>query len=782
MPQKPNTPLRIIVPLVIFAVGALLAVAIFRNTVARQGQGQGQQAAPQQPAASGQQPSAPSAPSQSIAEGESSGAQPSTGSSQEEQAATSGGSDAEQAAPAGPQTPGAGAPPAPPAPLPAAAVGPLHPRVVPAQTFDPIGSPDPDGEYELFVQFSPQDAGVKRLLLAKQFETVQKKDQEVLQEAVQPTGGFVAPFGAVAVEIGGTGVGVGFTAMQAAGGPVWEQIEPGHFRATIVNENDEPVLEITRRFVVQKGSFDLRLEQKLTNLTDGPLPVRWYQWGPVDLPQGFIGYGGDKRRLRFGYLRSPTSTVVETSDGAPGFYSRRSVVHKGEPDRSVWPNEASSKYNFVLSWAALTNRYYALAMHPWVDPASLAPGDLVLSAVERVDRYLVGTQAKPIDKTIILRTVSPEMTIAPGASADASLGVYAGPLSTQYMSPASEPVAAAVQLEKIIIYTFGGACSFYTFQWLAVPMRVYLGFLDQYVVFDWALAIIVLVITVRSLLHPITRFSQIRLHKFGKQMQALGPKMAKIKERFPNDPKKQQEEMQRLYREEGLNPAHALGCLPLVLQSPIWIALYAMLFFTFEMRHESAFFGLFQLIHIHGKPWTFLADLAEPDRFIYFGRTVFTAPFLGPITSLNILPLIYAGVFFVHQKFLTPPTAATLSSDQESAQKLAKYMPLVLFPLFIYNAPSGLAVYFICNSIIAIVESKLIRKKADKMMEEEAKNPPKRKAKAKSSEGFMSRVMRLAEERRKLMEEAQRTGNLNRGGRGPGGGRNGGRGGRGRKP
>ncbi len=752
MAKKPNTALRIIVPVVMIALGVLLAVAVFRNTVNR---GQGQQT-PQQQAqqsATAAQQSGQQAPASDEAP---------TGQTSET---------AEPAAEPSEQTPAVEPEAAPVQPQVAAPTG-LRPRVVPTQSFDPIGSPDPQGDYELFVEFAVQDAGVKQLLLSRQFKTIQMKEQEILQDAVQPTGGFVAPFGAVAVDIAGTGIGVGYTAMQSAGGQVWEQLEPGHFRATIVDENDEPVLQITRRFVVTPGSFDLRIDQQLTNLTDAPLPVRWYQWGPVDLPQGFVGYGGDKRRLRFGYLRSPTSQIVETSDSAPGMYARMEVVKQGDT-RVIWPNEQSSKYNFVLAWAALTNRYYALAVHPWIDPDNVSPGDLSLSAVERVDRYLVGNAAKAVDKTIILRLVSPQVTIPPGESADASLGVYAGPLSASYMSPASEPVAAAAQLDEIIIYTFGGMCSFCTFQWLAVPLRMYLGFLDQYVVFDWALAIIVLVLTVRTLLHPITRFSQIRMHKFGKVMQSLGPKLQKIKEKYPNEPRKQQEEMQRLYREEGINPAHALGCLPLFLQTPIWIALYAMLFFTFELRHESAFFGVFQFIKFNGEPWTFLGDLAEPDRFILFSRAIhipLISNLMGPITSFNILPLVYAGVFFVHQKFLTPPTTGTLSPEQESAQKMARYMPLVLFPLFIYNAPSGLAIYFICNSIIAIVESKLIRRKADKLAEEEAKNPRKKKP---AGEGFMARVMRLAEERRKMMEEAQRLG-----GQGPGRGRN--KGGRGK--
>ena len=181
-------------------------------------------------------------------------------------------------------------------------------------------------------------------------------------------------------------------------------------------------------------------------------------------------------------------------------------------------------------------------------PNAPAPA-LTLSAVERIDRYVVGSEPKRDDNTAILRMVSPQARLAPGQTVDLSFGVYASPLSKEYINPVAEPAAAASQLETVIIYTFGGMCAFCTFQWLTVPLRMYLGFLDQYVVFDWGLAIIVLVLTVRTLLHPITRFAQIRMHKFGKQMQALGPKMQKIKERYADDPQKQRQELMRLQQE-----------------------------------------------------------------------------------------------------------------------------------------------------------------------------------------------------------------------------------------
>ena len=100
-------------------------------------------------------------------------------------------------------------------------------------------------------------------------------------------------------------------------------------------------------------------------------------------------------------------------------------------------------------------------------------------------------------------------------------------------------------------------------------------------------------------------------------MQRIAPKQKKLQEKYKDEPKKMQAEMARLMREENVNFRGALGCLPMFLQSPIWIALYAMLYFLFDLRNEPAFFGLFQ--NLTNGSWGFLADLSTPDRFVDFG-------------------------------------------------------------------------------------------------------------------------------------------------------------------
>lgn len=194
-----------------------------------------------------------------------------------------------------------------------------------------------------------------------------------------------------------------------------------------------------------------------------------------------------------------------------------------------------------------------------------------------------------------------------------------------------------------------------------------------------------------------------------------------------------------------------LGCLPMFLQTPVWIALSAMLFFAFELRHQQALFGLFQ--NISGGGWLFLADLAEPDNLIGFGtevRVPLLSSFMGPVTGLNILPLLMGVLFFIQQKYMTPPQApGTLSPEMEQQMKIQKVLMVVMFPVFMYNAPSGLALYFLTNSTLGIFESKWIRAHVDKTELE-------RKPTTGQKVGWMDRLQQRIADAQRIREQQQK--------------------------
>lgn len=715
MPREKNTTLRVLVPIlaVLAALGVSLAVL-----------SQSRRAASPPPAAptTGAATEAP----------QGQGGEPAP---VEQVAATS---EQPATAPAETDAPAAQAPPAQPHAPPIEGLR--------ALTFDgsvplaPLGTLDPSATQLLRIDFTPLGAGVEAITLSRHFETIKKTEPLRLQErrSVAAQGGgstTVSSLAARGVEIDGTFVDLfSGRAQDGSVSPVWRPLgPPGAFEAVIVGAGDARVARVVREYVLAENTYDIEIRQRFENLSDRPLAVRWFQYGPVDLPLGDTGYVGDKRRVRFGHLLTPRADpsrqIVAT---ASGVRERNDVVELIEkaPGRAalLWPGKAAEPGE-ELVWAAMTNRYFAFAVHPLLDPAALAantPLDKDLHVGEEVYGLALGPGGKagvPGERrAVALQLNSERFEVAPGASLDLSLGAYAGPLWRKTLD--RQPHLEALGLGELILYNIGGPCAFCTFQWLANGLFAFLALLHDYVVFDWAIAIMLLVVAVRTALHPITRRSQIGLLRFSKQMQAIAPKQQKLREKFGDDPKRLQQEMMKLYREENVKFTGALGCLPMFLQSPIWIALYAMLFFAFDLRHEPAFFGVIQAA---APGWSFLADLSAPDRFVDFGRD-FHVPLIsglmGPISSINVLPLVLGVVFFVQQKYLTPPPSTAMTPEQEMQQRIMKVMMVVLFPLFMYNAPSGLALYFITNSVLGILESRYIRSHVDKMELE----PPKKEA------------------------------------------------------
>lgn len=661
--------------------------------------------------------------------------------------------DGKAAAPAESAKPAAADVATPPPSAPPQPVGPLSARLWPASeagvALIPIGDlrgAKAGDARTMLVEFSHYGAGIAALKLANHFDSTGKTAKnEVLQQVERHEVALadgsslertLVPMSLLGLEIDGTFVNLA-TAVTADDSQVWKQVAPGSFEAQIVDASGKSIGVVKRRYTLEPGRYDLTLDQRFENTSGRDLKVVWHQLGPVDLPIGVIRYGGDVRRVRLGYLSpraiDPDQQVVRGDTrfliahaaalGAPVFDGTRNEWTFAP--HAIWPDADATKEGLSLSWAALTNRYFAVAVHPLParqPPRTDTPGKSVpdkrFNLAASLDRVVLSRADAAADKAattaaavMALKLTSQPATVKAGESLDASLAFYAGPISRKYLG--ADDAQVQMGLPELLVFTFGGPCAFCTFQPIAQLLRWYLGTLHDYVLFDWALGIIVLVLTVRTILHPVTRWSQTSLARFSKQMAALAPKQAKIKEKYANEPQRMREEIAKLMKEENVNYAGALGCLPMFLQTPVWIALYAMIFFTFELRHEGAFFGVFQKI---GHP-TFLADLSDPDRFIPLG-TSFSVPFIstlmGPIDAFNLIPLILGFVFFIQQKYLTPPTTAALTPEQESQQRIMKVMTVVMFPVMMYNAPAALSLYFMTNSTLGILESRWIRAGIDR--------------------------------------------------------------------
>ncbi len=629
----------------------------------------------------------------------------------------------------------------------------VRPAEPSAQGYTPLGDLD-NLDQKIALTFSPLGAGVESLQLPDDFETVALKVHVTLQAKYEQPGTtfFAVPFAAFAAEINSTTIDLSGWAY-----PIWNEVSPGVFQAFIDDAMGNPIARIERRFTLKPNEqHGFYLDETIENLSTEPIQARLISTGAIDMPKAGSSYGGDRRRVRYGYLLPPeqqgTSMAVTVDEELK---SRNKLLGKKvagpygkayPPRMLVWPNNDLLEGAQRLSWLALTDRYFAVAMHPKFDPLSIhSPEDKLLSGFSMIERVVLNVYAPPMDAVQVLLMTGDVYQIAPGGSASNTLGVYAGPRNRLVMS--AEPEIASLNMPEMVVSNLGGICAPCTFGWLT---DILIGILRTFhaIVGDWAVSILLLVVVVRGCLHPVTRWSQIRVQRFSVQMQAMAPKQKAIKEKYKNDPKKQQAEMAKLWKEEGISPAGLLGCLPMFLQSPVWIALYAVLFFATELRHEPAFYGVFQDV----LNWQFMNDLSAPDGAIPLPASMhFSIAMWGKVDSINILPLLLGVVFYLHQKYLTPPTQATLTPEQESQQKMMKVMMVVLFPVMMYAAPSGLALYFITNSALGIVENKWIRAHMEKHGMLEIENI--RAAKKDKGPGFLQRMVEAAEAQKQLKEK-----------------------------
>jgi YidC/Oxa1 family membrane protein insertase len=200
---------------------------------------------------------------------------------------------------------------------------------------------------------------------------------------------------------------------------------------------------------------------------------------------------------------------------------------------------------------------------------------------------------------------------------------------------------------------------------------------------NYGIAIIILTIVTRIPFFPLIAKGQRSM----KKLADLQPKMAEIKEKFKSDPQRMQKEMMGLYKTHKVSPMG--GCLPMLLQMPVFFALYSIFSTAIELRQAP--FAL----------W--ITDLAAPDTL--FGHIPNAVPLLGGF-ALGPLPLLMGATTFIQQK-MTPSTA------DPKQQKIMQLMP-IMFTFIFLNFSSGLVLYWLVNNILSIAQQFYINKKADK--------------------------------------------------------------------
>jgi YidC/Oxa1 family membrane protein insertase len=300
-----------------------------------------------------------------------------------------------------------------------------------------------------------------------------------------------------------------------------------------------------------------------------------------------------------------------------------------------------------LKWVAIQDRYFISSIIP------TAPN----GATMRLNLDEKGV--------LINRYVANEEEILPGNEQQFEYELYFGPKS--------------IRVLKEVGYDLQRAVSFGWFDFLAKPCLLIMNMLYS-VIPNYGVAIIILTIFTKILLWPLGSKS----YKSMNEMKKLQPLMTELRAKYKDDKKKMNAELMGLYKTYKINPLG--GCLPMVVQIPVFFALYRMLYGAIELRH-APFFG-----------W--INDLSAPDRLFNFS---FSIPFMEAPYGIPVLTIIMGASMLLSQK-MQPP-----AGDPAQA-KMMMLMPVVFTFIFI-NFSSGLVLYWLINNILSIAQQYYIQKK-----------------------------------------------------------------------
>lgn len=322
--------------------------------------------------------------------------------------------------------------------------------------------------------------------------------------------------------------------------------------------------------------------------------------------------------------------------------------------------------NSNVVWASVQNQFFALAAMPQVPAQSVV--------VQKVDlTRLTDDDDGPQDKTArppagyIAAMSYPAATLAPGTAQERTIHIFAGP--KEYQTLARIGTRFQNNIDLVMGWGFFG--------WVTKPLLLTMNWLHNSLSLSYGWAIIVITVIIKLLFWPLTQASTRSM----KRLAALQPQLKAIQEKYKDDPVKMNRKSMEFMREHKVSPLG--GCLPMLLQIPVFFGFYSMIQSAIELR---------------GASWFWVADLSKPDTLFYIPGTGF--PF-------NLLPIIM-GATMLWQARLTPPSPGM---DPTQA-KIMRYMP-VIFMVFLYNFSAGLTLYWTVQNLLTIAQTKLTKTKEE---------------------------------------------------------------------
>ena len=319
----------------------------------------------------------------------------------------------------------------------------------------------------------------------------------------------------------------------------------------------------------------------------------------------------------------------------------------------------------TAGWAGITDKYWLAAMIP--DQAV---------PVHAFFRHIEVKGAPDPDRYQVDYVTQDAQTVPPGGEATMDGHLFIG----------AKVVKLLDQYEaKLGLPHFDKAVDFGYFYFLTRPMFFALDFIYG-MVGNFGVAIMIFTVIVKALFFPLADYSYRSMSK----MKLLAPKMQELKERFKDDPAKMQQETMALYKAEKVNPAS--GCLPILVQIPVFFSLYKVIFVTIEMR-QAPFFGW-----IHD-----LSQVDPTNLFNLFGLIPFDPSVLSPYLHMGFWPLVMGVTMYLQQKLNPPPP------DPVQA-KMFQFMP-IMFTFMMAGFPAGLIIYWTWNNTLSIGQQWLMMRR-----------------------------------------------------------------------
>src|ERR1700742_1045616 len=441
----------------------------------------------------------------------------------------------------------------------------------------------------------------------------------------------------------------------------WQQESIGALTPTspVVLKYDNGEGLTFRRTISVDDRYLFTIKDDVTNV--GNAPVTLYPFALISrhgapqvsgyyiLHEGLIGYLGEHGLQEYGYKKVDDANALEGSPDAKGF-----------------------KFTATDGWLGITEKYWASALVPDTNA--------------KLQARFFSRQLGSI-RTYQTDYLEDAQTIAIGGTGSAGARLFAGAQEVGG-GGINFPFGPGGYNRQLGLNHFDLLIDWGWFYFITKPMFLGLDFF-YHLVGNFGIAILLVTVIVKLLFFPLANKSYASMAK----MKAVQPELARLKELYPDDKVKQQQEMMEIYKKEKINPI--AGCLPVALQIPVFFSLYKVLFVTIEMRH-APFYG-----------W--IKDLSAPDPtnlFTLFGLLHYDPtqlPLFGHYLALGVWPIIMGITMWVQMKLNPTPPDPT-------QQMIFGWMPLI-FTFMLAGFPAGLVIYWAWNNLLSVIQQSFIMRR-----------------------------------------------------------------------